>query len=207
MPATRRKSGAPTGASSQSSQQSTLSFNNKPSRITKANTVVPSKKSKLSEPASNAITSISTPEPEEVIETSDVIIQPSPAKPSTPKRKTKRKSDALDPVREKAAKVSDAQIRKYWKAEEDARLAPRVHQQSVPLHEKILRHFDLSSQYGPCIGIERLRRWERASTLDLDPPIEVLAVLLREEAMGEKRETGKIAYIDELGGGRKVLVD
>lgn len=83
-----------------------------------------------------------------------------------------------------------------------------VHQSTVPLHEKILRHFDLSSQYGPCIGIARLRRWERAQTLRLEPPIEVLAVLLREEAKGDKgRETGKIAYVDELSGGRKGLLD
>jgi hypothetical protein len=42
--------------------------------------------------------------------------------------------------------------------------------------------------------------------LELDPPIEVLAVLLKEEAKsekGEERDAGKIAYIDELGGGGK----
>lgn len=77
----------------------------------------------------------------------------------------------------------------------------------MPLHEKILRHFDLSSQYGPCIGIARLNRWLRASRLDLNPPIEVLAVLLREEAKGDKRDAGRIAYIDELGGGKGLLRD
>jgi hypothetical protein len=94
-----------------------------------------------------------------------------------------------------------------------------VHQESIPLHEKILRHFDLSSQYGPCIGIPRLTRWRRANGLGLQPPIEVLAVLLREEEGGDAKEgmqygrkgrsqgCGKIAYIDELGGGRVVLVE
>jgi DNA polymerase delta subunit 4 len=258
MPATRRKAAAPTSAQSQSSQ-STLSFNNKPSRITKANAIDQAKqsKSKFSEPAEKAITSISIPEPEAAIEieieskSTDVIIHPSPSKSTTPKRKSKRKSDGLEDVRAKAAKISDAQIKKYWKAEEDSRLAPRgmhltmariallrnqyipihlcsplpiplppsyrklivffpcitVHQSTVPLHEKILRHFDLSSQYGPCIGIARLNRWLRASRLDLNPPIEVLAVLLREEAKGDKRDTGRIAYIDELGGGKGLLRD
>jgi hypothetical protein len=81
-----------------------------------------------------------------------------------------------------------------------------------------LRHFDLSSQYGPCIGIPRLARWRRANTLGLEPPIEVLAVLLREEdgkigsdgkvkKNGRSQGCGKIAYIDELAGGRAVLVE
>ena len=36
----------------------------------------------------------------------------------------------------------------------------------------------------PCIGIARIRRWKRAQKLGLNPPIEVLAVLLKEEASG-----------------------
>ena len=85
-----------------------------------------------------------------------------------------------------------------------------VHQQNVHLHEKILRHFDLCSEYGPCIGITRLHRWKRAQSMSLNPPIEVLAVLLKEDAKegkkGEKRNTGRIAYVDELGGARDLEV-
>jgi DNA polymerase delta subunit 4 len=134
MPASRRKAPAPTAAPSQSSQQSTLSFNNKASRVTKANinTTEQVKKSKLSQlPAEKAVTAISTPEPEATIETSpetaNVIILDSPtgAKSTASKRKRKQKSDGLEDARGKAAKVSDSQIRKYWKAEEDSRLAPR----------------------------------------------------------------------------------
>ena len=80
-----------------------------------------------------------------------------------------------------------------------------VHQETVHLHEKILRHFDLCSEYGPCIGITRLHRWQRAQGLSLNPPIEVLAVLLKEDAK-EKRSTGRIAYVDELAGTREVEV-
>lgn len=36
----------------------------------------------------------------------------------------------------------------------------------------------------PCIGMSRLKRWQRAHRLGLKPPIEVLAVLLQEEAKG-----------------------
>ena len=39
-------------------------------------------------------------------------------------------------------------MKRYWKSKEDERIAPRVHQQGLNANEKILRHFDLSSQYG-----------------------------------------------------------
>lgn len=37
----------------------------------------------------------------------------------------------------------------------------------------ILRNFDLSYEYGPCVGVDRMARWKRAQTLGLDPPSEV----------------------------------
>lgn len=49
---------------------------------------------------------------------------------------------------ELAEKVSDAQIKKYWRAREAERIAPRVHQQDLSTEEKILRLFDMSSNYG-----------------------------------------------------------
>jgi hypothetical protein len=132
MPTTRRKAGPPTS----SSQQSTLSFNNKPTRVTKSNAVDTSKKSKLSEPAEKQVVAISTPEPEQVVETEDLVIRAS-SKTSTPKRKSKLKSDGFEDARKKAGEVSDAQIKKYWKAEEDSRLAPRS-TSALPLFYTIL---------------------------------------------------------------------
>jgi len=41
----------------------------------------------------------------------------------------------------------------------------------------------------------------------LEPPIEVLAVLLREEDKRTSQGCGKLAYIDELGGGKMGLVE
>jgi len=48
----------------------------------------------------------------------------------------------------------------------------------------------------PCIGITRLKRWQRAQRLGLDPPVEVLAVLLKEEAKGNTAI--EKAHMDEL---------
>ncbi|KAL8397120.1 hypothetical protein RB594_004001 [Gaeumannomyces avenae] len=80
-----------------------------------------------------------------------------------------------------AEQVSDSQVGRYWRSLESRRLAPRVHQGDLGVDEKVLRYFDVSSQYGPCIGISRIRRWNRAERLGLRPPIEVLAILLKEE--------------------------
>lgn len=77
----------------------------------------------------------------------------------------------------------------------------------MTLHEKILRHFDLSSQYGPCIGLSRTRRWKRAEGLGLEPPIEVLAVLIKEEGGGGKKKGKGMdrAFMDGLLGGSAVV--
>lgn len=44
----------------------------------------------------------------------------------------------------------------------------------------------------PCIGIARIKRWRRANMLKLNPPIEVLAVLLKDGNVCER------AHMDEL---------
>lgn len=49
---------------------------------------------------------------------------------------------------ERARKISEPQIKKYWRAKEAERLAPRVHQEDLSVHEKILREWDMSGQYG-----------------------------------------------------------
>ena len=116
----------------------------------------------------------------------------------------------------KADAITDTQIRQYWRAIESQSIARRVHQEDLDLGEKVLRHFDVSSQYGvrlislhlifflnflfllvslppslltieqPCVGITRRARWVRAQRLGLAPPIEVLAVMIKEEANGVK---------------------
>ncbi|KAF2719139.1 hypothetical protein K431DRAFT_251864 [Polychaeton citri CBS 116435] len=99
-----------------------------------------------------------------------------------------------------ARKLSDAQIKKYWRLKEQERLAPRVHQEGLTLNEKVLREWDMSGQYGPCIGIARLKRWKRANMLDMKPPLEVLAVLLKEIDRGNGRT--QTSHVDELMNSR-----
>lgn len=49
----------------------------------------------------------------------------------------------------------------------------------LAVDEELLRSFDLSSRFGPCSGLSRMERWERAKVMGLDPPEEVLLALLK----------------------------
>lgn len=55
---------------------------------------------------------------------------------------------------DQARKVTDTQIKQYWRKKEQERLAPRVHQDDLTVYEKVLREWDMSGQYGvsnhPC---------------------------------------------------------
>ncbi|XP_068539703.1 LOW QUALITY PROTEIN: DNA polymerase delta subunit 4 [Anas acuta] len=65
---------------------------------------------------------------------------------------------------------------------------PRTHQEAAqeppppprvpPDLLDMLRSFDLAWEYGPCTGITRLQRWERAQALGLSPPFPVRDALL-----------------------------
>jgi len=41
----------------------------------------------------------------------------------------------------------------------------------------ILRRWDLSYEFGPCVGMTRMERWERAEKLGLNPPEMVRKIL------------------------------
>ncbi|KAK0942357.1 hypothetical protein LTR29_006121 [Friedmanniomyces endolithicus] len=120
-----------------------------------------------------------------------------------------------------ARSVTETQVKQYWRQKEAMRLAPRVHQEGMTVYEKVLREWDMSGQFGtteavgevrecgdadenvkPCIGIARLKRWKRANALGLKPPVEVLAVLLREMEGGNGK--AQRAYVDELMSSRFV---
>ncbi|PGH04308.1 hypothetical protein AJ79_07156 [Helicocarpus griseus UAMH5409] len=207
MPTTRRRSGNPS--------QSTLSFGaqHKVSKPTSTSSLTGKKGAKnvnspvtelrqrsTSGSASPAPASVTSPVPEAQLP-AEVEPEQKPVAPSLRSENVVAEQARVEvrlPESEedkRAEALTEKDIRSYWQAEEDSRIAPRVHQENLTMHEKILRHFDLSNQYGPCIGIARIKRWRRAQLLGLNPPIEVLAVLLKDEAKGVANEK---AYIDEL---------
>ncbi|KAK8038733.1 hypothetical protein PG993_007144 [Apiospora rasikravindrae] len=189
MPATRRsaRSSSQTGG-----KQSTLSFHN---RVTKA--VPKSSKNLVSSPSkqsplSKHVISASQEEEEakaepakEDIVIDDATVESEPGEPSQVAEEDDEAVEKTD-AELRAEKITGRQVDQYWRKLEGERIAKRVHQEDLSQAEKVLRYFDVSSQYGPCVGITRLRRWQRADKLGLNPPPEVLAVLLKEEEKGTK---------------------
>ncbi|ROV91952.1 hypothetical protein VSDG_07609 [Cytospora chrysosperma] len=188
MRPTRRSTRGAAAKDSLSKQQSTLSFNH---RVTKGNATKTGKDTKLSAPAPAKV-ELPAREEVEVVKLEEE--QPEEIAPPAPQEPSAEKTEA----QVRAEKISDVQIKRYWKGVEDARLARRVHQEELGLPEKVLRYFDVSSQYGPCIGVSRMKRWYRAERLGLSPPIEVLAILLNEEKQGNTEI--EVAAIDRIMG-------
>ncbi|KAN0109117.1 DNA polymerase delta, subunit 4 domain containing protein [Russula decolorans] len=65
-----------------------------------------------------------------------------------------------------------------------------------PVHH-ILRIFDLTYEYGPCVGVTRLERWERAAALGLNPPLEVREIMMTKEGSEDPRLIQNVLY-DEV---------
>lgn len=70
------------------------------------------------------------------------------AKADDVKKKKTTTTTRSETMEGKGSTVSEAQIRRYWQGKEEERIAPRVHQTGLSVEEKVLRHFDLSTQYG-----------------------------------------------------------
>jgi DNA polymerase delta subunit 4 len=105
MPSARRKS-----ALSSANAQHTLSFHSKPTKVTKPTTTVP-----LSKKASNIESALLDAVTEDAPTSEIVLRQQMKIQPAKQK----------DPTDLRAEKITDAQIKKYWKKEEDIRQTPR----------------------------------------------------------------------------------
>ncbi|KAH8706519.1 DNA polymerase delta, subunit 4-domain-containing protein [Ilyonectria robusta] len=197
MPTTRRSIGGARGVPAKG-QSTLLSFSNK---VTKS---VPKDTKKAI--ISPAVANVEVPEPTKEDELATAIIDEPETKETEEQDVGDEEEDEAVPeieaapekseVEVRAEQITDAQIKKYWKSIEGQWSSPRVHQEGLSLQEKVLRYFDVSSQYGPCIGMPRMKRWHRAERLGLSPPIEVLAVLLKEENKNVKNID--TAHMDEI---------
>lgn len=68
-----------------------------------------------------------------------------PASPQ-PEIEGEPEEEDLDEVT--ARKIPDKQIKAYWAAKEASRMAPRVHQGNLSVHEKCLREWDMQTRFG-----------------------------------------------------------
>lgn len=157
MPQKRRSGGAAAAASSKS--QSTLAFHGaKTNRVTKPG-LVPSGANKGTSPNSNKLKSrTASPAPTAAVPSpkDDLESQPqeeeATAEADDEDPKTEDAATTAPPKLseedERALSLPEAKIKAYWAGKEKQRAAPRVHQQGLGLHEKVLREFDISGQYG-----------------------------------------------------------
>lgn len=137
MPPKRRSAGPAT-----KSQQSTLAFHGASNKVTKAGTRAQSAKNLLSETKIKDV----KPEITEVEDTEPTTVEA--AIIDQTEQEVEAQPEESTPDEDQARQVTDAAIKKYWAAKEKQRTAPRVHQQDLSLHEKILREFDMSAHYG-----------------------------------------------------------
>lgn len=62
-----------------------------------------------------------------------------------------------------------------------------IHGKDLNRIDDVLRVFDMDYEYGPCVGLSRLQRWERASAMGLNPPHEVKDILMTQEGLSDTR--------------------
>lgn len=139
MPPKRRVSGP-----ASKSQQSTLAFHGASNKVTKAGTRTQNAKENVLKDA--------VAKKEVKPEIIELIDEPTTAEAAiidqTKEEVVEAQQAQSTPEEDEARRISEAAIKKYWAAKEKQRMAPRVHQQDLDLHEKILREFDVSAQYG-----------------------------------------------------------
>lgn len=61
-----------------------------------------------------------------------------------------------------------------------------IHQEHLSETDKLLRAFDLNYAFGPCVGIKRIDRWERARALGLNPPQIIKDILVKDETQKQQ---------------------
>jgi len=60
-----------------------------------------------------------------------------------------------------------------------------IHAKGQSKIHHILRVFDNTYDYGPCVGVTRLERWERAKEMGLNPPDEIREILMTQEGLDD----------------------
>lgn len=135
MPAPTRKSAR--GAAAASKGQLTLSFNN---RVSKSGAVKTTGKHEAAAELESPIAAAPPSKKAKIEEVAEAV--------TDAEEEAQDAEDDKPEAEVRAQKITDAQVRKYWKGVEEVRLAKRVHQEELALGEKVLRYFDISSQYG-----------------------------------------------------------
>lgn len=145
MPATRRSARSAAAKGASGNKQSTLSFNN---RVTKNSVGKPAGKdlTAASAAATKDAPAVLTPPP--TSQPTETVEKEEEAKEEARAVVAPLEAEKKSNVEICAEGVTDTQVKRYWRDAEASRIAKRVHQQDQSVGEKVLRYFDISSQYG-----------------------------------------------------------
>ncbi|KAI9464674.1 DNA polymerase delta, subunit 4-domain-containing protein [Boletus coccyginus] len=144
---------------------------------------------------------------EEEVAASEIIV---PVKRSRPSTKTRSSVQQEPPQPSQKPSLGKTEIKRldvddkagrYRKYHNEVRSKmghmPPIHSEGQNRIHQMLRFFDMSYEFGPCIGMTRLERWERAEAFGLNPPVEVRDILLTQEGI-EKVEYVQCVLHDEV---------
>jgi DNA polymerase delta subunit 4 len=133
----RRTSGGPAAKSKKDTKQATLAFHGNTNKVTKPSITAPGKTKK--DLSLEKLSVQSDAESVEAPTTSELaVVEQAISEAKVP----------LTKEEEEASKVSEAQIKKYWRDKENIRKFRRVHQEDLSLHEKVCREFDTDGRFG-----------------------------------------------------------
>ncbi len=131
-----RPPGSSNGSKSRPTPQSTLAFGGRSNKITKPSAPPPSSK-KASKPNERQTKDISqvveeeTPTAQEdeakdeVVNEDQSLAEGRETAFAIREREVRKEKEAVDPAEEKARQISDAAVKRYWRAKEEERKAPR----------------------------------------------------------------------------------
>lgn len=147
-PAKRRRTSTPQTSSNKSRQQGQLSFRSTKNGIRRPEAVTDKlqksedgaavKHIKGQEKAATTEPDVETKVPQEPA-TEDI--------PEQDQAESEEDED-VEALHQEALKMPESKLKAYWAGKEGERKAPRVHQEKLSVHEKILREFDMSSRFG-----------------------------------------------------------
>ena len=147
MPTTRRSTGGTRARPGPGKGQSTISFSNK---VTK-NVATDVKKAVV---ADSPLKKVVVPEPEpEAVEAEEQVPDVAADEESEQEAEAEVQEPAKSEAELRAEKITAAQVKRYWNKIEAERISSRVHQEDLDVSEKVLRYFDVSSQYGVSLSL------------------------------------------------------
>ncbi|CAD6264939.1 unnamed protein product [Miscanthus lutarioriparius] len=97
---------------------------------------------------------------------------------------TRGRLKGIYPERKKGSKSTSKQKSKKGKSQQQQCQGDADSGGGCTAEEEELRQFDMDMCYGPCIGVTRLRRWERAAAMGLRPPPHLRDLILRQQHHG-----------------------